>query len=96
MLGQGFPVFSHGNYAQDSSIRTIVHDFRTPVEIGGVHVTPGDLVVGDIDGVLVIPQDVEAEVIEAALEKASTENLVRAAIEGGMSSTEAFARFGVL
>jgi 4-hydroxy-4-methyl-2-oxoglutarate aldolase len=96
VLGQGFPVFSHGNYAQDSSIRTIVHDFRTPVQLGGVHVTPGDLVVGDIDGVLVIPQDVEAEVIEAALEKASTENLVRAAIEGGMSSTEAFARFGVL
>ncbi|WP_137844804.1 RraA family protein [Microbacterium sp. 2FI] len=96
VLGQGFPVFSHGNYAQDSSIRTIVHDFRVPVEISGVHVTPGDLVVGDIDGVLVIPQDIEAEVIEAALEKASTENLVRVAIEDGMSSTEAFARFGVL
>ncbi len=96
VLGQGFPVFSHGNYAQDSSIRTIVNDFRTPVEIGGVLVTPGDLVVGDIDGVLVIPQDIEAEVIEAALEKASTENLVRAAIEDGMSATEAFARFGVL
>lgn len=96
VLGQGFPVFSHGNYAQDSSIRTIVHDFRTPVEIGGVHVAPGDLVVGDIDGVLVIPEEIEAEVIEAALEKASTENLVRAAIEDGMSATEAFARFGVL
>jgi regulator of RNase E activity RraA len=61
-----------------------------------VHITPGDLVVGDIDGVLVIPQDVEAEVLEAALDKASTENLVRTAIEGGMSATEAFARFGVL
>jgi regulator of RNase E activity RraA len=96
VLGQGFPVFSHGNYAQDSSVRTIVHDFRTPVEIGGVHVAPGDLIVGDIDGVLVIPQDVESEVIEAALVKASTENLVRKAIEGGMSATEAFARFGVL
>jgi 4-hydroxy-4-methyl-2-oxoglutarate aldolase len=96
VLGQGFPVFSHGNYAQDSSVRTIVHDFRAPVEIGGVRVAPGDLVVGDIDGVLVVPQEVEAEVIEAALVKASTENLVRAAIEDGMSSTEAFARFGVL
>lgn len=96
VLGQDFPVFSHGNYAQDSSIRTIVLDYRTPVEIGGVLVTPGDLVVGDIDGVLVIPQDVESEVIERALAKASTENLVRAAIEGGMSSTEAFARYGVL
>ena len=96
VLGQGFPVFSHGCYAQDSSVRTIVNDFRTPVEIGQVRVAPGDLVVGDIDGVLIVPQELEAEVIEAALEKASTENLVRHAIEGGMSATEAFARYGVL
>lgn len=96
VLGQDFPVFSHGNYAQDSSIRTIVHDYRTPVEIGGVHVNPGDLVVGDMDGVLVIPREIEAEVIEAALEKAATENVVRKAIEAGMSATDAFAHYGVL
>jgi 4-hydroxy-4-methyl-2-oxoglutarate aldolase len=96
VLGQGFPVFSHGNYGQDSSIRTIVHDYRTPVRIGGVLVTPGDIVVGDVDGVLVIPQDIEREVIEAAVVKASAENVVRAAIESGMSSTDAFAAYGVL
>lgn len=96
VLGQDFPVFSHGNYAQDSSIRTIVQDYRVPVEVGGVRVAPGDLIVGDMDGVLVIPGEVEDEVIEAALEKASAENLVRTAIEGGMSATEAFSRFGVL
>lgn len=96
VLGQDFPVFSRGNYAQDSSIRTIVHDYRTPVEIGGVHVNPGDLVVGDMDGVLVIPREIEAEVIEAALEKAATENVVRKAIEAGMSATDAFAHYGVL
>ena len=96
VLGQNFPIFSHGCYAQDSSVRTIVSDFRTPVEIGQVRVAPGDLVFGDIDGVLIVPQELEAEVIEAALEKASTENLVRHAIEGGMSATEAFARYGVL
>ena len=96
VLGQGFPVFSHGNYAQDSSVRTIVRDYRIPVEIGGVAVRPGDLVVGDIDGVLIVPQEIEDEVIEAALEKASAENVVRMAIESGMSSTEAFARYGVL
>jgi regulator of RNase E activity RraA len=96
VLGQSFPVFSHGNYAQDSSVRTAVRDYRVPVEIEGVAVRPGDLVVGDIDGVLVVPQEVEDEVIEAALEKASAENVVRRAIEDGMSSTEAFARYGVL
>ena len=96
VLDRNFPVFGWGCYAQDSSVRTIVSDYRVPVEIGGVRVTPGDLIVGDIDGVLVIPQDVEAEVIEAALAKASTENVVCKAIDAGMSATEAFARYGVL
>ncbi|MGO4256615.1 RraA family protein [Marmoricola sp. RAF53] len=96
VLGQGFPVFSTGPYAVDSSVRTIVRDFRVPIEIGGVAIRPGDLVVGDIDGVLVIPADVEDEVVERALEKASKENVVRSAIENGMSATEAFARYGVL
>ncbi|MFV0428911.1 MAG: RraA family protein [Arachnia sp.] len=96
VLGQGFPVFSYGGYSQDSSIRTVVHDYRTPVTIGGVRVTPGDLVVGDVDGVLVIPQELEAEVIQRALHKAATENRVRQAIESGMSATVAFDTYGVL
>jgi 4-hydroxy-4-methyl-2-oxoglutarate aldolase len=96
VLGQGFPVFSTGAYALDSSVRTVVRDFRVPIEIGEVSITPGDLIVGDIDGVLVIPAAVEDEVIERALAKAATENVVRIAIEAGMTATEAFAQHGVL
>lgn len=96
VLEQDFPVFSRGAYGQDAGPRASVLDFRVPVEIGQVTVTPGDLVFGDIDGVLVIPQAIEAEVIERALAKASAENTVRAAIERGMSSTEAFRTYGVL
>ena len=96
VLARDFPVFGWGCYAQDSSVRTIVSDYRVPVEIGGVKVNPGDLIIGDIDGVLVVPAEVEDEVIEAALEKAATENVVCKAIDAGMSATEAFARFGVL
>lgn len=96
VLEQPFPVFSRGPYAQDSAVRMVVRDFRTPIEIAGVAIRPGDLIVGDIDGVLVVPADVEAEAIERALAKASAENLVRAAIERGMSATEAFATYGVL
>jgi 4-hydroxy-4-methyl-2-oxoglutarate aldolase len=66
------------------------------VKIGQVDVKPGDIVFGDMDGVLIIPQDIESEVIEKSLEKASTENTVRDAIEKGMSATEAFATYGVL
>jgi len=93
---QHWPVFSRGRYAQDAAVRASVIDYRVPVEIGHVLVSPGDLVIGDLDGVVLVPQDIEDEVIERAVEKATTETQVRAAIEGGMSSTEAFATFGVL
>jgi 4-hydroxy-4-methyl-2-oxoglutarate aldolase len=96
VLEQDWPVFSRGRYAQDSGNRSIVLDFGVPIEVDGVLVRPGDLVVGDLDGVLVIPAEVENEVLERALEKAAAENAVREAIEAGMSSTEAFRTYGVL
>jgi len=96
VLEQEWPVFSRGRYAQDSSVRMQVADYRCPVEIAGVWIEPGDLVFGDLDGVVVVPRAVEVEVIEKALEKARTENLVRREIESGMSSTEAFRKYGVL
>ena len=96
MLSQSFPVFTRGRFAQDSSVRTQVTDFRCPIEVGPVTVQPGDLLFGDLDGVLVIPRKHIAEVIEKSLEKARGEKLVRKAIEGGMSATEAFRTFGIL
>ena len=92
VLEQNWPVFSRGCYAQDSSVRTQVVDFRCPIEIGGVSVKSGDLIFGDIDGVLVIP----SEHISYVLDKARGEKMVRKAIEEGMSATEAFATFGIL
>lgn len=96
VLEQNWPVFSCGCYAQDSSIRTQVVDYRCKIEIGQVTINDGDIVFGDIDGVLIIPKEIAEEVIIKALEKASGEKLVRKAIEGGMSATEAFAKFGIL
>ena len=96
VLEQNFPVFSRGCYAQDSRVRTKVIDFRCRVEVDGVVVGPGDLVFGDIDGVLIVPREKENEVIERSLEKARTEKTVRQEIENGMSSTAAFRKYGVL
>lgn len=67
-----------------------------PIEIGQVTIHNGDIVFGDIDGVLIIPKDIAPEVIEKALVKASTEKTMRKAIEDGMMVTDAFAKFGVL
>lgn len=96
VLEQNWPVFSNGCYAQDSSVRTQVVDFRCQIEIGQVTINDGDYIFGDVDGVLVIPKEIAAEVVEEALEKASKEKALRRAVEGGMSVTEAFEKFGVL
>ena len=96
VLSQNFPVFAKDRWAQDSSIRTNVVDFRCPIEIGQVTIHDGDVVFADIDGVLIIPREAAAECIVKAIEKASGEKLVRKAIEEGMSATEAFAKFGIL
>jgi len=91
-----FPTFCRGTYAQDQGPRGKVIDFRVPIEIEGIRIRPGDLLFGDREGVLVIPKVAEREAIEAALQKASTENRVAVAIRQGMSAREAFDTFGVL
>jgi regulator of RNase E activity RraA len=96
VLSQNWPVFSRGCYAQDSGVRNQVVDFRCPIEIGQVTINDGDLIFGDIDGVIVIPKKVAAEVLEKSLEKAAGEKQVRKAIEAGMSATDAFKKFGIL
>jgi len=96
VLEQNWPVFSRGRFAQDSAVRTQVVDYRCPIEIGQVTVQPGELVFGDLDGVVIVPKRVEAEVIERALAKARGEKLVRKEIEAGMSSTAAFKKYGIL
>jgi len=97
ILFLSFPTFSHGSYAQDQANRGRVMDFRCPISFAnGVQVRPGDLVIGDLDGVVVVPAEDEREVVHEALEKVRGENAVRKAIEEGMSAREAFDRYGVM
>ncbi|MGC1686561.1 MAG: hypothetical protein WA734_13135, partial [Candidatus Acidiferrales bacterium] len=91
-----FPTFGFGSYGQDAAPRYKVVDFRVPIEIGSVRVRPGDILFGDIDGVLVVPAEVETEVFTRALEKARGEKLVRKAIEQGRTAVEAFAKYGIM
>lgn len=95
LLGLDFPVFSFGPYGQDQRGRGKVIDYRVPIEIGGVRVAPGDLLIGDIDGVLTVPAEAEEEVISRALEKVRGEDTVREALRDGMSATEAFDTYGI-
>jgi regulator of RNase E activity RraA len=96
ILEMGFPTFAFGSYGQDSAPRYKVVDFRIPVEIGFVRVRPGDILFGDIDGVLLVPAEAEAEVFSLALEKARGEKLVKKAIQEGSSAVEAFEKYGIM
>ncbi len=92
----GFAAFSRGSFAQDQGVRGKVLDYRVPIRIGRTVINPGDLIFADDEGVLIIPRDVEEKVIAEALEKVATESQVADAIRGGMSTVEAFEKFGVM
>lgn len=91
-----FPVFARGACLYDSKDRQRVIDIDVPVEIDSVRFSPGDLVVADEDGVVVVPRAVEDAVIRRAWDKVHAENEVRDAIRQGMKATEAFGKYGVL
>lgn len=91
-----FPVYGIGWHPGDSKGRLDVITVGEPISIGGVRARFGDWLLGDEDGVVIIPQEVAAEAVRLAQEKVSGENLVRAALAGGMPVGEAFRKYGIL
>ena len=96
ILSLNFPTFSFGGYAQDQGPRGKVVDYRVPIEIDGIKIRPGDIIYGDRDGVLIVPQEVVVEAFGGAIEKARGEQLVKKALESGMSTVDAFIKFGIM
>lgn len=96
ILHLNFPTFSMGSYAQDQGPRGKVLDYRVPIEFNGIKVRPNDIVYGDLDGVIIVPQEAVEEAFSRAIEKARGEKLVKKALEEGMGTVEAFAKFGIM
>jgi len=96
ILELNFPTFCWGSYARDMSYRGKVLAYGVPTVVGDVPVSPGDIVFGDRDGVLIVPAGLANEVVDKALEKVHGENLVRDAFREGMPAVEAYAKFGVM
>lgn len=92
----GYPVFHGGIAPLDSKGRAKVIDVDVAVECGGVAVTPGDLIFGDADGCVVIPQSIEDEVIRAATGRLRAERDTKAALLAGQRLEAVYAEFGVL
>ena len=91
-----FPVFCGGIGPLDTKGRARMVERDVPVQCAGVRVSPGDLVFGDVDGVVVVPREVEAEVVRRALEKVMGENQSREALQRGEKLADVFARLGIL
>jgi regulator of RNase E activity RraA len=85
----GYPVYSRGNYMRTGKDRVQVEATHVAVNIGGARVLPGDLVRGDADGVVVIPREHEARVLDVAEGIERAENAIRDAVRAGMSLREA-------
>jgi 4-hydroxy-4-methyl-2-oxoglutarate aldolase len=85
ILKLGFPVFSKFRSPADAKGRWNVIDFDCLVRIGGVPVSPGDFIVGDCDGVVVVPRDLVVDVLLEAEEVAKTETEIRQRVRDGAS-----------
>ncbi len=72
-----FPVFHGGIAPLDSKGRGKVVEIDVPIECAGVRIESGDLVFGDVDGVVVVPRKIEEAVLARALDKVSSENVTR-------------------
>jgi regulator of RNase E activity RraA len=92
----GFPTFCYGSYGQDQRGRGQVIDYRVPLEIEGVRIEPGDILLGDVDGVVVLPREREVVVVSRALEQARKEKTARTMLLNGARAQDVFTETGVL
>ena len=96
LLAMDFPVFCTTRSPQDQKGRGRVIAYRTTLQIEAVTVQDGDLIVADIDGVVVVPYQIEDRVIDDALEKVDAENIVRDEIRKGLLTKDVYTKYGVL
>lgn len=92
----GYPVWCRGMLPLDVNGRLAVTAWRQPAVVGGLPVQPGDLVIADVDGVVVVPAGLVSETVDGALEKVAKESGVRDALAAGSTLRSAYDRFGVL
>jgi regulator of RNase E activity RraA len=96
LIQMAYPTFAWGSSPIDTTGRVRVVEYNSPITIGGVNISPGDLVFADLDGIIVIPRAAEKEVIDRVLDRVSTENAVRRELLEGKSMSDVWSRYRVL
>lgn len=93
-LGEEYPIFSRGRFMRTGKDRVEVAEVGAPVSISGVKVRPGDLLIGDADGVVAVPQEIEDEVLQICAQISSREVSILADVLAGVGIAEARRRYG--
>jgi regulator of RNase E activity RraA len=96
ILAMDFPVFCYGTYAQDQRRRGLVTAYHVELDINGTRVRPGDIVFGDIDGVVVVPRELEVGILEEALEQVRKERKALRDLQNGRLAVDVFRDYGIL
>jgi regulator of RNase E activity RraA len=96
ITAQRFPAFCAGLTPYDSLGRMDVAAINVPIVCGGVAVRPGDLIFGDVDGVIVVPASTAERVVTMALEKIDGEARVRERLRAGAGVTDIYSEYGIL
>jgi len=95
ILDVGFPAFRKHHSPLAAAYRWNIDSFDIPIKVGNVTIEPGDYVLGDIDGVLIIPQAIIQEVVEQTVAVATKEDVVRASLQDGGNIRELFEEYKV-
>lgn len=93
-LEMDYPLFTRGHWMRTGKDRVQLEATAVPVVIGGVTVSPGDLLLGDANGLVALPLDRAAEIIAVAEGIQATEDGIRADVLGGADLRAARANSG--
>lgn len=89
-----YPVFARGNTMRTGKDRVTADAYNVPVQLAGVRVAPGDWLMGDADGVVVIPAEKVEEALAIAEQIEAVEDQIRASVKAGMRLDEARKQLG--
>jgi regulator of RNase E activity RraA len=88
-LDLNYPIFSRGRYMRTGKDRVEVESMQAPVSLGEIQVRPGDILIGDADGVLVVPRVRESEVLDTARQVEEAEQAIERETARGTRLDEA-------
>jgi 4-hydroxy-4-methyl-2-oxoglutarate aldolase len=96
LITMRFPVFARGASPIDTQGRSAVVDYDCPLLFGGIRVLPGQIVFADFNGIVVVPREIEKEVVEEALKKIRLETRIRSELNSGNRIKSVWDKYGVM